>query len=157
MPSDRDERSLTNHRQGVYPHTPRLGLILCAPSEAVKFEISGGRYSSCSCVSFPLGTSSSSPCHCVHAFPSDLAAFNGGMTKYASRSEDHWIDVCAAHEPELVLPRQVSRQATSRNPGGLQRSWFPASLNQEDGRRSGPWVAHRDSGAALSVLSRQVL
>ena len=38
------------------------------------------------------------------------------MTKYASRSEDHWIDVCAAHEPELVLPRQVSRQATSRNP-----------------------------------------
>ena len=54
-------RSLTNHRQGVYPHTPRLGLILCAPSEAVKFEISGGRYSSFSCVSFPLGTSSSSP------------------------------------------------------------------------------------------------
>ena len=60
MPSDRDERSLSNHRQGVYPHTPRLGLILCAPSEAVKFEISGGRFSSCSCVSLPLGASSSS-------------------------------------------------------------------------------------------------
>ena len=77
LPSDRDERSLSNHCQGV----------------------SGGRYSSYSCVSFPLGTSSSSPsgttvcrfvrsslfsdfefpefvvlvpkvCHCVHAFPS---------------------------------------------------------------------------------------
>ena len=44
-------------------------------------------------------------CHCVHAFPYDLAAFNG--------------------------PRQVSRQATSRNPGGLQGSWFPASLTRK--------------------------
>ena len=61
MHSDQDERSFSNHRQGVYPHTPCLGLILCASSESVKFEISGGIYSSHSCVSFPLGTSSSSP------------------------------------------------------------------------------------------------
>ena len=112
------------------------GLSFCAPSEAVKFEISGGRYSSCSCVSFLLGTSSSSSSPSglsavyTRSLP-DLAAFNGGMTKYASRTEGHWIDVCAAYEPELVLPRQVSRQATSRNPGGLQGSWFPASLTRK--------------------------
>ena len=126
-------RSLTNHRQGVYPHTPRLGLILCAPSEAVKFEISGADTvrSVASHSLLEHHHHRLQACHRVHAFPSDLAAFNGGMTKYASRSEDHWIDVFAAHEPELVLPRQVSRQATSRNPGGLQGSWFPASLTRK--------------------------
>ena len=143
------------------PHTPRLGLILCAPSESVKFEIflrqiqfvqlrlipswniiiiidsRRNRVSFCplfmfSDFEFPeCVVLVSKACHCVHVFPSDLAAFNGGMTKYASRSEDHWIDVCAAHEPELVLPRQVTRQATSSDPGGLQGSWFPASLTRK--------------------------
>ena len=99
----------------------------------------------------------SKACHCVHAFPSDLAAFNGGMTKYASRSDDHWIDVCAAHEPELVFPRQVSRQATSRNPGGLQGSWFPASLTRKtyEDQDLGWHIA--SAALPCSVLSRQVL
>ena len=58
--------------------------------------------------------------------------------------------------PCTPLP-QGSRLGDFAQPGKSARLVVPRVADREDVRRSGPWVAHRDSGAALSVLSRQNL
>ena len=58
--------------------------------------------------------------------------------------------------PCTPLP-QGSRLGDFVQPGNSARLVVPRVADREDVRRSGPWVAHRDSGAALSVLSRQNL
>ena len=52
---------------------------------------------------------------------------------------------------------RVQGLATSRNPESLQGSWFPASLTGKtfEDQDLGWHIA--DNGAALSVLSRQIL
>ena len=52
---------------------------------------------------------------------------------------------------------QGSRLGDFAQPGKSARLVVPRVADREDVRRSGPWVAHRDSGAVLSVLSRQNL
>ena len=58
--------------------------------------------------------------------------------------------------PCTPLP-QGSRLGDFAQPGKSARLVVPRVADREDVRRSGPWMAHRDSGAALSVLSRQNL
>ena len=62
--------------------------------------------------------------------------------------------------PEPISPctplPQGSRLGDSAQPGRSARFVVPCVADREDVRRSGPWVAHRDSGAALSVLSERV-
>ena len=58
--------------------------------------------------------------------------------------------------PCTPLP-QGSRLGDFAQPRKSARLVVPRVADREDVRRSGPWVAHRDNGAALSVLSRQNL
>ena len=58
--------------------------------------------------------------------------------------------------PCTPLP-QGSRLGDFAQPGKSAMLVVPRVADREDVRRSGPWVAHRDSGAALYVLSRQSL
>ena len=54
------------------------------------------------------------------------------------------------------LDLKVAGLETSRNPGSQQGSWFHASLTGKTFENQEPWMALRDSGAALSVLSERV-
>ena len=87
-----------------------------------------------------------------------LPALNDGMAEYALKTEHHLIDIGDAHEPDLALPLQGFRSGDFAQPGKSARLVAPCVADQEDVRTSGPWVAHFDSGAALSsVLTRQGL
>ena len=60
--------------------------------------------SGCEFSGFGLGAS-----HGGHAFLSGFADSNDGMTEYVLKSEDHLMDECVVHEPNLALPLRVFR------------------------------------------------